>query len=124
MNIHKTTAAFVKLIIWKHPNTTASKNYIPRWKREKAVSHDTTCSYQNFFNKTKLITPNFMSDDKLEETLLVPPPYKLCNKHYQVLYHEFVTALISVPCSGCGIKPPCGKAFTRHSPNCSVYLYS
>ena len=64
-----------------------------------------------------LIVPNFVSAEALEVILKVPPPYKLCNKHYQIMYQQSVTP---VPCASCGVKPLHGTAFTRHSPNAEM----
>ena len=104
--------------ICKADHIEASKHhrdvdYIPRWKREdnnEAVS--SICNYPNCTSKTRLIVPNFVSAEALEVILKVPPPYKLCNKHYQIIYQQSVTP---VPCASCGMKPLRGTAFTRHS---------
>ena len=124
----------VKHLAGKHPPNSSSickadhaeaskhcsdDSYIPRWKRDDSneVLSGTTykCNYPHCTTTSQLIVPSFVSAETLEVILKVPPPHKLCNKHYQLIYRETITPI--VPCASCGIKPLHGTAFSRHSPN-------
>ena len=55
------------------------------------------CNYPHCTTTSRLIVPSFVSAETLEVILKVPPPHKLCNKHYQLIYWETITPI--VPCA-------------------------